>query len=143
MKLLFPPTSCALVRNTMSPPSGLRPGDQCPLLKINDPLLLEQVSAFLLLVGPLSVLTVTKMCSRQSKSRISSAVFIEENGFEVLPCSRCEPKNLLCIMAEELKKCSKCTRDGRCCDGSGVPLDSCVCLSLPIAFSSCLLIFSV
>jgi hypothetical protein len=64
------------------------------------------------------------MSSSSRQGHFSSANFIEKNGFEVLACSRCDPKGLVCIMMEGGKKCSKCARDGKRCDGSGVPLHS-------------------
>ena len=84
-----------------------------------------------LIVSPYSPLyklysTSDNMSSRAARNRDSTAKFIEDNGYRVMPCSRCEQKGLVCKMdGSRSKKCSECVVSGRGCDSSGVPLDSC------------------
>lgn len=62
-----------------------------------------------------------------TRRRHASAEFIEYAGFEVMPCTRCQARGAVCKMVESGKKCGLCTRLGRPCDVTGVPLNSCAC----------------
>lgn len=62
-----------------------------------------------------------------TRRRHVSAEFIEYAGFEVMPCTRCRARGAVCKMVEGGKKCGLCTRLGRPCDVTGVPLSSCAC----------------
>ncbi|KAH7232456.1 hypothetical protein B0J15DRAFT_409240 [Fusarium solani] len=64
--------------------------------------------------------------SSQTLNRQDRAVAIDQFGFLVMPCSRCSSRGVQCKMMEGAKKCGLCTRLGRPCDVSGVPLH---CLS--------------
>ncbi|KAJ4221994.1 hypothetical protein NW757_014435 [Fusarium falciforme] len=64
--------------------------------------------------------------SSQTLNRQDRAVAIDQFGFLVMPCSRCSFRGVQCKMMEGAKKCGLCTRLGRPCDVSGVPLH---CLS--------------
>lgn len=60
--------------------------------------------------------------SSQTLNRQDRAVAIDQFGFLVMPCSRCSFRGVQCKMMEGAKKCGLCTRLGRPCDVSGVPL---------------------
>ncbi|KAJ4175730.1 hypothetical protein NW767_015685 [Fusarium falciforme] len=64
--------------------------------------------------------------SSQTLNRQDRAVAIDQFGFLVMPCSRCSFRGVQCKMMKGAKKCGLCTRLGRPCDVSGVPLH---CLS--------------
>ncbi|KAG7403351.1 hypothetical protein Forpe1208_v016369 [Fusarium oxysporum f. sp. rapae] len=56
--------------------------------------------------------------------RHKAADGIDQFGFEVMPCSRCEKRGAICKMVEGKKKCGLCVRLGRPCDVTGTPLNS-------------------
>ncbi|TPX15098.1 uncharacterized protein E0L32_012439, partial [Thyridium curvatum] len=62
--------------------------------------------------------------SDSSEKRKTLARVIEDHGREVMPCSWCFDHSLPCQMMEGTKRCAECTRRGRSCDGTGVPVGS-------------------
>ena len=69
--------------------------------------------------------------SDATRRRVASAEYIDYAGFEVMPCTRCSARGAVCKMVDG-GKCGLCTRLGRPCDVTGVPLNSreflvCVC----------------
>ena len=63
---------------------------------------------------------IEKRASKKTQERHSLSEYIDHHGVEIMPCSNCFKKNLVCKVAEKSTKCSECVRRGRPCDGSSV-----------------------
>ena len=72
--------------------------------------------------------------NRDTITRHLTAAGIDQFGYEVMPCSRCEKRGVPCKMLEGHLKCGLCTSLGRPCDVTGTPLSSCEFLAWLCSF---------
>ncbi|KAF3768293.1 hypothetical protein M406DRAFT_224892, partial [Cryphonectria parasitica EP155] len=45
-------------------------------------------------------------------------------GFEIMLCTACAFRGLVCKMMDDAKRCSQCIRCARSCNGCGIPVSA-------------------
>jgi len=53
------------------------------------------------------------------KERLALAQRITATGIEMPPCSRCEKKELKCVVSDDSRRCGECVRTNARCDAGG------------------------
>lgn len=56
---------------------------------------------------------------KKTKQRLALAERIQQEGSEMLPCSRCDKRGLQCLVSPASRTCGECKRSNVKCDSSG------------------------
>ncbi|KAF3768436.1 hypothetical protein M406DRAFT_249642 [Cryphonectria parasitica EP155] len=67
---------------------------------------------------------VDKPFSKKTEQRNRLFLAVDQFGFEIMLCTACASRSLVCKMMDDTKRCSQCIRRARSCDGCEVPVSA-------------------